>query len=51
MDVPLDTLGHPMPPPCPPCFISRLPQREFGEYWRKYAREPVPPLPWGPRPA
>jgi len=49
--IPLDTLGNPMPPPVPAGFISRMPPKDFGNYWLRFASETPPPLPWGPRPA
>lgn len=32
--VPLDSLGHPMPPPCPSECIDVTPKEMWGAYWR-----------------
>ena len=34
--IPLDTLGHPLPPPVRPEHICRIPKRDWGKWWTRY---------------
>jgi hypothetical protein len=42
--IPLDTNGHPLPPPCPSECVSTLPSDMWGAYWF-YSKEGTLPLP------
>ena len=34
--IPLDTLGHPLPPPVRPEHICRIPQKDWGNWWTRF---------------
>lgn len=34
--IPLDTLGHPLPPPVRPEQICKIPKRDWGKWWTQY---------------
>ena len=40
--VPLDTLGHPLPPPVPSNTICKIPKREWRQWWVKYHTNTLP---------
>ncbi len=40
--IPLDTLGHPLPPPVPSNTICRIPKRKWGDWWVRYYTHTLP---------
>jgi hypothetical protein len=40
--VPLDTLGHPLPPPVTSNATCKIPSREWGKWWEKYYTNTLP---------
>ena len=40
--IPLDTLGHPLPPPVPSNTICKIPSSEWGKWWVKYYTNTLP---------
>ncbi len=40
--IPLDTLGHPLPPPVPSNTICKIPSKDWGKWWVKYYTNSLP---------
>jgi hypothetical protein len=40
--IPLDTLGHPLPPPVPSNTVCKIPRRDWGKWWLKYFNNTLP---------
>ena len=34
--IPLDTMGHPLPPPVRPEHICKIPKKDWGKWWTRY---------------
>ena len=42
MSIPLDTLGHPLPPPVPSMTICKIPRKKWGQWWLQHASNTLP---------
>ena len=49
--IPVDTLGHPLPPPVPSGMVDRSPRSSWAHYWRSSPDGTLlslPKTPWAP---
>ena len=52
MNLPLDTRGHPLPPPCPSGLVDRSSPGSWASFWEQSPDGSLlshPRPPWGPR--